>query len=174
MKLNKRGIWKYLPEFVYGGIDGSVTTFAVVAGAIGASFSSSVILILGFANLMADGVSMALSNYLSNKSDRDLHSRTKFKKEPHKAAIATFISFLVVGLVPLLFFVLSLFFPSLVKNAFLFSIILTALAFLFIGSVKGIVTGKRRVYSAFETLLIGTAASSIAFLVGYFLKSVIH
>lgn len=58
MAFNKRGIWKYLPEFVYGGIDGSVTTFAVVAGAIGASLSNSVILILGFANLFADGVSI--------------------------------------------------------------------------------------------------------------------
>ncbi len=60
MRFNKRGIWKYLSEFVYGGIDGSVTTFAVVAGAIGASFSNTVILVLGFANLFADGISMAL------------------------------------------------------------------------------------------------------------------
>ena len=104
MVFNKKGIWKYLPEFVYGGIDGSVTTFAVVAGAIGASFSSTVILILGFANLLADGVSMALSDYLSSKSDREIHSRTKFEKKPYKSAMVTFISFLAVGFIPLLFF----------------------------------------------------------------------
>ena len=51
---------KYLSEFVYGGIDGIVTTFAVVAGAVGASLSSGIILILGFANLFADGFSMEI------------------------------------------------------------------------------------------------------------------
>ncbi len=67
----------YLPEFVYGGIDGAITTFAIVAGSLGASLSTSVILILGFANLFADGFSMAVSNYLSTKSQTELHSRNK-------------------------------------------------------------------------------------------------
>ncbi len=62
---------KYLGEFVYGGIDGSVTTFAVVAGAVGANLDSAVILILGFANLLADGFSMSVGAYLSNKSELD-------------------------------------------------------------------------------------------------------
>ena len=51
----------YLRDFVYGGIDGSVTTFAVVAGTIGANLSTRVVLILGAANLIADGFSMAAS-----------------------------------------------------------------------------------------------------------------
>lgn len=59
----------YLGEFVYGGIDGSVTTFAVVAGSAGAGLDSSVIIILGFANLIADGFSMSVGSYLSNKSE---------------------------------------------------------------------------------------------------------
>ncbi len=58
------------------------------------------------------------------------------------------------------------------EKAFLFSIILTAFAFLFVGSVKGLVTSKHPVYSAFETLVIGALASSAAFLVGYFLKGI--
>ena len=61
----------YLGEFVYGGIDGSVTTFAVVAGAVGASLDSSIIIILGFANLFADGFSMSVGSYLSSKSEID-------------------------------------------------------------------------------------------------------
>lgn len=61
---------QYLGEFVYGGIDGSVTTFAVVAGAVGASLDSAVIIILGFANLFADGFSMSVGAYLSTKSER--------------------------------------------------------------------------------------------------------
>ncbi len=68
-----------LGEFVYGGIDGSVTTFAVVAGAVGAGLDSSVIIILGFANLLADGFSMSVGAYLSAKSEQQnylKHCRT--------------------------------------------------------------------------------------------------
>jgi vacuolar iron transporter family protein len=61
----------YLPELVYGSIDGIVTTFAVVAGASGANLSINVILILGLANLFADGLSMSIGSYLSKKSERD-------------------------------------------------------------------------------------------------------
>jgi vacuolar iron transporter family protein len=59
----------YLAEFVYGGIDGSVTTFAVVAGSAGAGFPIEVVLVLGFANLIADGFSMSVGNFLSVKSE---------------------------------------------------------------------------------------------------------
>ena len=64
-------VQSYLGEFVYGGIDGSVTTFAVVAGSVGAGLDSSVIIILGFANLLADGFSMSVGAYLSTKSEKD-------------------------------------------------------------------------------------------------------
>ena len=57
----------YLGEFVYGGIDGAVTTFAVVAGAVGAGLDNSIIIILGFANLIADGFAMSVGAYLSTK-----------------------------------------------------------------------------------------------------------
>jgi VIT1/CCC1 family predicted Fe2+/Mn2+ transporter len=60
----------FLGEFVYGGIDGSVTTFAVVAGAAGAELSSGVVLILGFANLLADGFAMSVGAYLSTRSEQ--------------------------------------------------------------------------------------------------------
>ena len=61
----------YLGDAVLGGIDGCVTTFAVVAGAVGGGFSSLVVVVLGFANLLADGFSMAVSNYQSTKSQRE-------------------------------------------------------------------------------------------------------
>ena len=67
----------YLGEFVYGGIDGSVTTFAVVAGAVGAGLESSIIIILGFANLLADGFAMSVGAYLSTKSERDNYQKHK-------------------------------------------------------------------------------------------------
>ncbi|GAA0879674.1 VIT1/CCC1 transporter family protein [Algoriphagus jejuensis] len=64
-------IQEYLGEFVYGGIDGAVTTFAVVAGGFGANLDAGILLILGFANLLADGFSMSVGAYLSAKSERD-------------------------------------------------------------------------------------------------------
>jgi len=77
---------EYLAQFVYGGIDGCVTTFAVVAGAVGANLESSVIIILGFANLLADGFSMSVGAYLSAKSEResyDKHKRTEYYEIEH-------------------------------------------------------------------------------------------
>lgn len=68
---------EYLGEFVYGGIDGSVTTFAVVAGAAGAGLESSVVIILGFANLIADGFAMSVGSYLSTKSERENYDKHK-------------------------------------------------------------------------------------------------
>jgi len=61
---------EYLGEFVYGGMDGSVTTFAVVSGAVGAGLESSIIIILGFANLLADGFAMSVGAYLSTQSQK--------------------------------------------------------------------------------------------------------
>ena len=61
----------YLRDWIYGGIDGSVTTFAVVTGVVGAQLSPVVIVIMGFANLLADGFSMAASNFLGTKSEHD-------------------------------------------------------------------------------------------------------
>lgn len=58
----------YVGDAVLGGIDGCVTTFAVVAGAVGADFPGYVVIVLGFANLVADGFSMAVSNYQNAKS----------------------------------------------------------------------------------------------------------
>ena len=67
--LHQRFGGTYIRDLVYGANDGIITTFAVVAGASGASLSSLVVLILGFANLLADGLAMALGNYLGTKSE---------------------------------------------------------------------------------------------------------
>jgi VIT1/CCC1 family predicted Fe2+/Mn2+ transporter len=61
----------YLRDWIYGGIDGSVTTFAVVSGVVGAQLSPWIILVMGFANLFADGFSMAASNFLGTKAERE-------------------------------------------------------------------------------------------------------
>ncbi|MEE4237656.1 MAG: VIT1/CCC1 transporter family protein [Anderseniella sp.] len=73
----------YLRDWVYGGIDGSITTFAIVAGVVGAGLSTKVILILGVANLLADGLSMAASNYSGTKTEVDELARYREIEERH-------------------------------------------------------------------------------------------
>jgi vacuolar iron transporter family protein len=65
----------YVRDWIYGGIDGAVTTFAVVSGVAGAELSPVIILILGFANLVADGFSMAASNFLGTRAELDDYRR---------------------------------------------------------------------------------------------------
>ena len=74
---------EYLKEWVYGGIDGVVTTFAIIAGVAGAALSPTIILILGFANLIADGFSMAAGAYSATKADKDNYDRLRAREETH-------------------------------------------------------------------------------------------
>src|SRR5207302_10715201 len=73
----------YLRDWIYGGIDGSVTTFAVVTGVVGAQLSPIVILIMGCANLLADGFSMAASNFLGTKAEHDDLRRIEAIEQRH-------------------------------------------------------------------------------------------
>lgn len=61
----------YLRDWVYGGIDGTITTFAIVSGVVGAHLAPNVILILGGASLIADGFAMAAGNYLATRAEHD-------------------------------------------------------------------------------------------------------
>jgi VIT1/CCC1 family predicted Fe2+/Mn2+ transporter len=70
-----------LEDFVYGATDGAVTTFAVVAGVVGASLSPAIVLILGFANLFADGFSMAMGNYLATRSQKEYIEQARRREE---------------------------------------------------------------------------------------------
>ena len=73
----------YLGDFALGGVDGTVTTFAVVAGAAGADLPAGVAIVLGFANIAADGFSMAVSNYLKARDDRQVVERFRKMEEMH-------------------------------------------------------------------------------------------
>lgn len=161
---------KYLPELIYGGVDGTVTTFAIVAGTVGASLSPSIILILGFANVLADGFSMAASNYLSHESEIELGDHSQSKDTPWKTSIATFISFVLIGLIPLFPFTLEMFGVDMQGKAFLTSCIFTGAAFLIVGFGRGVITGKNHIKSALTTLFIGGVAASISYIVGALLK----
>ncbi|MGM0559053.1 MAG: VIT1/CCC1 transporter family protein [Myxococcota bacterium] len=73
----------YLRDGVLGGIDGAVTTFAVVCGVVGGQLPGSIVILLGFANLFADGFSMAVGNFEGTKSERDLVERARDIERRH-------------------------------------------------------------------------------------------
>jgi vacuolar iron transporter family protein len=73
----------YVRDWIYGGIDGAVTTFAVVSGVAGAELSPVIVLILGFANLVADGFSMAASNFLGTRAELDDYRRLERIERRH-------------------------------------------------------------------------------------------
>jgi len=218
----------YLGEFVYGGIDGSVTTFAVVSGAAGASLSTDVVIILGFANLIADGFAMSVGSYLSTRSEIDnyeKHKRVEYwevdhlpekerdeireiyegkgfsgplleqvvdvicsdqdrwvdvmmkeelelqetTKSPLAMGAATFISFLVVGFIPLVIYLIDYFTQS-IDHLFFISSLLTSVAFVGVGYLKAKVTLTSKWRAMAETLLLGSAAAALSYLVGDYLE----
>lgn len=80
-EIHDTGKGKYIKSWVYGGLDGIITTFAVVAGVAGAALNTNIILILGFANLIADGISMAIGDYLSTKSQTEYYDLERKREE---------------------------------------------------------------------------------------------
>lgn len=80
-RMHQRTGGTYIGDVVYGANDGIVTTFAVVAGVAGAALSPKIVLILGFANLIADGISMAVGNFLGTKSENEYHESERKVEE---------------------------------------------------------------------------------------------
>jgi len=224
---------EYIGEFVYGGTDGAITTFAVVAGAEGASLGISIVVILGVANLIADGFSMSVGNFFSTKAERDnfrkhrqieywevenlpeterqeireIYAAKGFKgellekvvdvitadkdvwvdtmmkeelemvigeKTPYKTAGVTFISFIVVGAVPLLSYIfIDEDLTTGTSELFLYSCILTAFALSIVGALKSVVTEKNIIIGILETISLGGIAALLAYYVGGVLETMV-
>lgn len=220
---------KYIGDMVYGGLDGIVTTFAVVSGVSGANLGSGVILILGLANLFADGLSMATGAYLSLKSELEYYGREREReaweiehfpegeraelfelykakgyspedagnlvdiqsrdpklwvdammvhelgllpddRRPISSALATLVSFIVAGIVPLAIYVLGLFASVSPALSFPLALILSAVALFGLGAAKVLVTERNWFRSGLEMLIVGGLAAGVAYLVGYLLR----
>lgn len=217
----------HLGDFLLGAIDGCVTTFAVVAGVAGAGLPKSVAVVLGVANLVADGFSMAVGNYQKAKSDSELVEKTRRLEEQHidevpeeerqeireifakkgfdgslledivavitkdrkrwidtmimeefgltlespdplRSGLTTFAAFVVVGLIPLLPFLLPL--PLDLSATFAVSAMATAAAFFVIGWIKGQLRNRSLVLSGLETLFVGGAAAALSYVIGMALR----
>jgi len=152
-------------DFVYGGIDGTITTFAIVAGAAGANLDPKIIVILGLANVFADGFSMAAGRYLSAKAEED-ELGTPREPSPINSAIVTFLSFVGMGLIPLSAFIYGyLLQRSGDKDLYPYAYALTAMGLFFVGYVRGQMNGTDPVASGMQTLLIGGLAAVISFFI---------
>lgn len=171
---------EYLREFVYGGMDGAVTTFAVVTGAAGANLGVKVILILGFANVLADGFSMAVGSFLSEKSEQDLavhkgEGKAEDFESPLGAALATFIAFLAIGFIPLAVYTLDFIFGwnLSASNSLRYSVVLTLVSFALIGLLRAKVTKITKFKAIRESLGLGIAAAVISYVAGNLLEKII-
>ena len=159
----KESLRKYLPSIVYGGSDGAVTTFAVMAGAVGAGLDTRIIIILGLANLFSDGFSMASADYQAEDS--------KMKEDKANAlrdSFFTFVSFVGIGfipLIPILFMAQS--------HMFLLSCIFTFLTFVMIGYFRAKILNRKPIKVIIQSVLIGTTCAIISYIVGGYIASLV-
>jgi vacuolar iron transporter family protein len=161
----------YIRDLVYGANDGLITTFAVAAGVTGAQLSASVVLILGVANLLADGFSMGASNYLSLRSEGDgPAARLVPKPIALRHGTATFIAFIVAGSIPLLAYM-----PPGMNAAHRFPLAtaLTLGALFGVGAARTLVSTRRWWHGGLEMLSIGALAAAVAYGVGWLLARLV-
>ena len=154
---------KHVSAIVYGGLDGIITTFAVVAGSVGGNVSNIVIIILGFSNLLADGFSMGAGAYLSATSDNN-----QSKSKALAAGIATFISFNVFGLIPLGAYLIT---NALIHDkaiAFPIAFVIVGVSLALLGWVN--LSEQKVRTEILRTLSVGYVAAIVAYGVGILLN----
>jgi VIT1/CCC1 family predicted Fe2+/Mn2+ transporter len=151
----------YFPDLVYGANDGIITTFAVVSGVTGADLSERVILILGFANLVADGFSMGASNFLARRSYAEAAERAD-RPEAAKHGAATLLGFVTAGMVPLLAYLL----PIADGDRFPLAVALTLATLFAVGASRALITHLGWIRSGLEMLAVGALAATVAYAIG--------
>jgi VIT1/CCC1 family predicted Fe2+/Mn2+ transporter len=151
----------YIRDIVYGANDGLITTFAVVVGVAGGALSPVAVVVIGAANLAADGVSMGVGNLLSIRADeraREAADLPELEAYPWKHGLATTIAFVVAGAIPLV--------PYLVPGAtspVLWSSVFTFAALFVLGASRAFVTVDRWWRAGLETLGLGAVVAMAAY-----------
>ena len=125
---------EYLSEFIYGSVDGLITTFSIVAGSAGGNLSHRVIMVLGISNVLSDGYSMGVSRYLSAVAEKE-QGLSFHDKPAWVAGFMTFLAFVAVGVLPILPFA----FVKGRSNANKVSLTLAFIMFFVVGAIKGLV-----------------------------------
>jgi len=152
----------YIRDLVYGANDGIITTFAVVAGVTGGSLSHLAVLVVGVANLAADGVAMGVGNLLAiraHESALAADGRPEEEAYPWKHGLATLVSFVVAGVVPLLPYMV----PIQPGRRLSWSVLLTMASLFSVGVARAAVTRDRWWRTGFEMLLLGGVVAVAAY-----------
>jgi VIT1/CCC1 family predicted Fe2+/Mn2+ transporter len=156
-----------IKALMYGASDAIITTFAVVAGAAGAGLELRAVVILGLANLLADGLSMGVGDFLGERAEV-LSNSHSLHRPLWLTSVATALSFVAAGSLPLIPYVLSwlgLFEISSGHSLFV-SVLATATSLFLVGCLRTLVTGRVWWKNGLEVLLLGGLAASVAYGVG--------
>jgi vacuolar iron transporter family protein len=143
-----------ISNIVYGGIDGTVTTFAVMAASIGSGLTGMTVAILALANVFADGFSMGVSSYESVIDESE---------DPIRKAIITFIAFVAIGMIPVIAYYTVR--DEDYDTKFNTTVVASLMTLFLIGSFKGYASEESVIKSGLKTTILGGAAGAIAYYV---------
>ena len=152
----------YVRELVYGANDGIITTFAVVAGVSGGGLPLRVVLIIGAANLFADGLSMGVGNYLSIRAHESVlqaQQQPEQEASPVRHGIATFAAFVMAGALPLVPYMI----PNLHIDRFALSAVFTLVALFAVGASRALIANVSWWLGGFEMFALGALVAAAAY-----------
>lgn len=161
----------YIRDLVYGANDGLITTFAVVGGVTGGALSQIAVLVIGAANLAADGVSMGVGNLLAIRAEeraREADGLPELEAYPWKHGLATLVAFVMAGAVPLIPYLL----PLLPSERLAMSTGMTFAGLFLLGAARALVTRDRWWRTGLETLFLGAVVAIAAYGAGLLVVSV--
>ena len=169
---------KLLKAAVYGANDGIVTTFAVVAGVAGAGLAPKIVIILGIANMIADGLAMGFGDYLGERSEQSMREKNDDDHSTEnglwKSGAVTFVAFVIAGSFPLLpYFFRALGLPISADSQFNLAILSTATALFIVGALRTKFSNKSWLGGGIEMLLVGAIAASAAYFLGAWIESMV-
>jgi VIT1/CCC1 family predicted Fe2+/Mn2+ transporter len=161
----------YIRDIVYGANDGLITTFAVVSGVAGGALSTLAVLVIGAANLAADGVSMGVGNLLAIRADeraREADGLPELEAYPWKHGLATLLAFVGAGAIPLLPYVL----PFNDSTRLASSTAMTFASLFLLGAARAYITRDRWWRTGLETLSLGVVVALAAYGAGLLVAAV--
>jgi VIT1/CCC1 family predicted Fe2+/Mn2+ transporter len=162
----------YIRDLVYGANDGVITTFAVVAGVTGGTLNPVAVLVLGVANLIADGLSMGVGNYLGIRSDERVREAQELPEQeafPIRHGLATFMAFVAAGAVPLLPYI----FTGIATNRFVASTVLSLLVLFVVGAARSRVGTGTWWMNGLEMLGLGVLVGAAAYYAGAIVSALV-
>jgi VIT1/CCC1 family predicted Fe2+/Mn2+ transporter len=163
----------YIRDLVYGANDGVITTFAVVAGVTGGTLQPVAVLVLGVANLLADGLSMGVGNYLGIRSDERVREAQQLPEQeafPIRHGVATFIAFVTAGAVPLVPYV----FAGPTTDRFVWSTVLSLAVLFAVGAARARVGTGAWWTNGLEMLGLGVIVGAAAYGAGAFVAGLLQ